>query len=461
MNRTQQILAALGLAVSVAGGVAACDSETTLGNTNPGSSGGGSGGGTDDGGAGDDGGTGDDGSAGDDGTAPDGGCVYTDNASFCACQKWTCGGFTVQDAKGNNQVVYCGQCPNTQYCVPDPAWGAGVGACGGTNPLAYNFQKQKVDMLVSMGENDNTTIDYGYAKNIGDGRGYTVGKVGFCTGTGDFIIVAQCYNMLKPGNVLQKYWSGLVYYNDLYVSSGNNQGETAKIDALGNFVSDVAAAAAEAPAGAQLENAFQICQDSLADADYLSAAAQHVDERGLQSALTAGFLYDTELNFGDEDDPSDGGTVGTKTVMARADTDYGSTLPKSFAGLPWEESKWLGYVIKERTLVMVTNSTWASAIDQNATWEAARRLNTASTNSPESGTKLDMDFNFVSQYQAGAAAPPSPCWTGLPGNPQPGGATVYTVTTNKSAGASENLWTATASKNGTQAYVDCPKNPTP
>jgi hypothetical protein len=149
-------------------------------------------------------------------------------------------------------------------------------------------------------------------------------------------------------------------------------------------------------------------------------------------------------------------------VMTRADKDYGSTLPKSFSGMPWEESKWLGYLIKERTLVMVANSTWASAIDQDATWEAARRLHTASTNSPESATNLDMDFDIVSQYQSGAAAPPAPCWAGLPDNPQPGGATVYTLSTNKSASASDKgLWAAAASKNTSQVFVDCPKNPTP
>jgi hypothetical protein len=460
MNRRHTILAVLGFALSVGAGLEACDTETSLGNTSVSSSGAGSSGGTgdDSGGGGDDGGGGGD----DGGTAADGGCVYTDNASYCACQKWTCGGFTVQDAQGNNQVVYCGQCPSNQYCVPDPAWGAGVGTCGGSNPLSYYFQKQKVDMLVSMGENDNTIINYGYAKNIGDGRGYTIGKVGFCSGTGDFIIVAACYNMLKPSNVLQKYWNALVYYNNLYVSSGNNQGDTAKIDAVGNFVTDVAAAAAEAPPSGQQENAFQICQDSLADADYLSAAAQHMSDRGLQSPLTAGFLYDTELNFGDEDDLSDGGTVGTKTVMARADKDYGSSLPKSFSGLPWEESKWLGYVIKERTLVMVANPTWATDIDQNATWEAARRLHTAATNSPQSGTNLDMDFDFVSKYQSGAAAPPAPCWTGLPDNPQASGGTVYTLSTDKTASATDKTqWTSIASKDTSQTLADCPKNPTP
>ncbi len=460
MNRMHAILEAMGLAVLVAGSIGACDSESSLGGPNyqppPGSGGGG-----DDSVATDDGGGSSSDDGGEGGAAPSKCPIVVDNASFCSCMNWTCGGFTITDANGNH-VVYCGQCPDAQYCMPDPVFGAGVGACGGTNPLSYRFQKQKVDMLVSMGENDNTTIDYGYAQNLGDGRGYTVGKVGFTTGTGDFIIVAQCYNMLEAGNLLQKYWSGLVYYNDLYVSSGNNQGDTTKIDALGNFVKDVAEAAAEAPAAGQTENAFQICQDSLADADYLSAAAAHVDARGFQAALTAGFLYDTELNFGDEDDPSAGGTVGAITVMARADNDAGSTLPKSFMGLPWEESKWLGYFIKERTLVMVGNSTWASDIDQNATWEAARRLHTPMTNSPESATNLDMDFDFVSQYQAGAAAPPGPCWTGLPDNPQPSGSTVYTVTTGKSASASnESLWQSTASKNTNQVYVDCPTNPTP
>lgn len=458
---------ALGLAVAVGGFLAACDKETSLGDSNGGSSSGsngssGSGGGS--GGTGDDSGGGDDGgSSADAGKCP----IYTNNAQYCACEGWTCGGETITDTTNTNYVVYCGQCPNTQYCVPDPVWGAGVGACGGTNPLTYRYQKQKIDMLVSMGENDNTIIDYAYAKNIGDGRGYTVGKVGFCTGTGDFIIVAQCYNMLQPNNVLQKYWSALVYYNNLYVSTGDNQGDTSKIDAIGDFSSDVAAAAAEAPDAGQTENAFQICQDSLADADYLSAAAAHLNQRGLQSALTTGFLYDTELNFGDEDDLADGGTVGTITVMSRADKDYGSTLPTDFTGKPWEESRWLGYVIKERALVMNGNETWESDIDQNATWEAARRLNTAKTNSPESATNLDMDFEFTSQYQSAAPAPPAPCWTGFPNNatnmpPQPSGATVYTVTTDKSASATDaGAWTANATQNKTQTYVDCPANPAP
>ena len=426
------------------------------------------GGGDDGGGSGDDGGTsgddggGDDGgSGGDDGGGPSSStCAYTDDKSFCACNGWTCGGITIADKAGVNESVYCGSCPNTQYCQPG-SQGVGVGTCGGSNPLQYEFQKQKIDILVSMGENDNTTINYSFAKNIGDGRGYTVGKVGFCTGTGDFITVAACYNDLKPGNILSKYWGhrdstgkatdGLIYYNDAYVASGMNQGETKLIDSLGSFVADVATAAGES------DGIFRKCQDAMADAFYLAASAQHATERGLKGALTIGFLYDTELNFGDDDDPK--GTVGTKTVMARADADYGATLPKDFTGKPWEESKWLGYLIKERVLVMDADKTWQSDIDQNSTWEAARRLQTASSNATETKTNLDMDYEFASKYKAGFAGSGAPCWTGLK-NGLDSQATVYLLTTDKKASATdETKWTATATKSS--GYAACPANPTP
>ncbi len=448
----QWIVRAMGLC-SALGMLSACDKMSTLGDTastQAGSSAGedaGSGGGSDDAG----------GSSG-----PN--CTYTDDKSFCACQGLTCGGVTLPDAKGINQSVYCGSCPNTQYCQYTDNTGPGAGTCGGTNPLAYSWQKQKVDMLVSMGENDDPTIQYGYAANISDGRGYTVGKAGFCTGTGDFIIVAACYNAAKPGNILSKYWGhrnsagvavdGLLYYDDLYVSTGDNQGATTLIDSLGNFPADVKTAAGES------DGIFRACQDSMSDAFNLAPAAQHIDERGLKGALTAGFLYDTELNFGDDDDPT--GTVGTNTVMKRADADYGADLPKDFTGMPWEESKWLGYLIYERVKVMAADSTWRTDTDQNATWEAARRLNSGSSNSPETGTDLSMDYDFVSKYKSGNSGAGTPCWTTGLASTLDTESSVYDVSTDKSASATdESLWTATWTAIASNPYAACPPNPTP
>lgn len=35
--------------------------------------------------------------------------------------------------------------------------------------------------------------------------------------------------------------------------------------------------------------------------------------------------------------------------------------PPDFTGKPWEESRWLGYLIKERTIVMSKDKTWQEA----------------------------------------------------------------------------------------------------
>jgi hypothetical protein len=380
-------------------------------------------------------------------------CAYKDDASFCACLgNYDCGGMSVKDSSGTLQTVFCGGCTGTQWCQPG-ALGPGIGHCGGTSPITYPWQRDKMNMLVSMGENDNTVINYPSCANIKDGRGYTIGQVGFCTGTGDFILVARCYNNLKPGNVLSKYWNALVSINDTFWSTGQNQGATTALDAVGKFCTDVKTAAGEA------DGIFDRCQDYIGDGNYLDAALQHMQDRGLTGMLTAGFLYDTEINFGEDDDIGPPALGGTKTVMMKADADYGAGLPTNFGGKLWEESRWLGFVIQERVVEMSNNSTWKSDIDQNATWEAARRLNTAKTNSPESGTNLDMSFDITSAYKAGAGS--APCWKKPPlGSTGDSQSSVYTVSLDKSASATdESKWKATAKKGG--SYANCPANPTP
>ncbi len=405
----------------------------------------------------DDGGpSGDD--AGDDDDIPD--CPYDKgDQAICECLKYNCGATTVEDKNHVYHAIFCGGCEEGKYCVPDGD-GAGVGTCGGTNPLAHKWQREKTDMLVSIGENDNTTIQYGFAKDINDGRGYTIGKVGFCTGTGDFIWVAACYNARKPGNVLEKYWGtrdakgvaqdGLIYYNDLFMEDAKNQKDHSKIDSLGKFTEDVAKAAED--------EEFKSCQDDVADALYLSTAIDHVTKRGLKGALTVAYLYDLELNFGDEDDPD--GTVGARTVMANADKAYGTGLPTDFADKPWEESKWLGLLIQERTKVMAADPTWEDAIDQNATWEAARRLHTGKSGSAASATDLSMDYDFISKYKAGNKDTVAPCWTTGLKTTKDTQAGIFTVSTDKSASATDQSKWRGKGVSGGGAAAACPANPT-
>ncbi|MEV7193760.1 chitosanase [Streptomyces sp. NPDC093510] len=50
---------------------------------------------------------------------------------------------------------------------------------------------------------------YRYIEDIDDGRGYTAGIIGFCSGTGDMLDLVELYTRRKPGNVLAKYLPAL------------------------------------------------------------------------------------------------------------------------------------------------------------------------------------------------------------------------------------------------------------
>ncbi|WAM00459.1 chitosanase [Streptomyces sp. Je 1-369] len=50
---------------------------------------------------------------------------------------------------------------------------------------------------------------YRYCEDIDDGRGYTAGIIGFCSGTGDMLDLVELYTRRKPGNVLAKYLPAL------------------------------------------------------------------------------------------------------------------------------------------------------------------------------------------------------------------------------------------------------------
>lgn len=57
--------------------------------------------------------------------------------------------------------------------------------------------RKEVFALVSSAENSSTDYaeQYAYIEDIGDGRGYTAGIIGFTTGTGDLLEVVERYDM--------------------------------------------------------------------------------------------------------------------------------------------------------------------------------------------------------------------------------------------------------------------------
>ena len=72
-------------------------------------------------------------------------------------------------------------------------------------------RKDTAMQLVSTAENSSTNwrAQYGYIEDIGDGRGYTAGIVGFCSGTSDMLALVTEYTRRAPGNKLARYLPAL------------------------------------------------------------------------------------------------------------------------------------------------------------------------------------------------------------------------------------------------------------
>ncbi|MDT5043663.1 MAG: chitosanase [Actinoplanes sp.] len=92
--------------------------------------------------------------------------------------------------------------------VPNPgARTAAPAVAGLDDPVKKDYALQ----LVASAE--NSTLDwrsqYGYVEDLGDGRGYTGGIVGFCSGTSDMLAVVTAYTRREPGNNLAKYLPAL------------------------------------------------------------------------------------------------------------------------------------------------------------------------------------------------------------------------------------------------------------
>ena len=71
--------------------------------------------------------------------------------------------------------------------------------------------------LVSAAENSSLDwrAQFAYIEDIGDGRGWTAGIIGFCSGTGDMLELVEAYTATRPANVLAGYLPALRAVDDL------------------------------------------------------------------------------------------------------------------------------------------------------------------------------------------------------------------------------------------------------
>jgi chitosanase len=262
--------------------------------------------------------------------------LYDCNAT--GAQKWTVsngalvnsGSGKCLDATGRSsangarlQIWTCTNGTNQRWALPG-------GGSGPTNPPSTppasgvnldNPAKKEVAMeLVSAAENSSLDwrAQFAYIEDIGDGRGYTAGIIGFCSGTGDMLELVQAYTNTKPSNVLAKYLPAL-----RAVNGGDSH---AGLDPT--FVRDWQSAAADPT--------FQAAQEAERDRVYFNPSVADGKSDGVR-ALGQFAYYDAAVMHGYE---------GMRSIRGRA---LKKAKPPSQGG---NESTWLNAFLDERVVEM-------------------------------------------------------------------------------------------------------------
>ncbi|MFJ4918685.1 chitosanase [Streptomyces sp. NPDC088725] len=186
--------------------------------------------------------------------------------------------------------------------APEPARATAtihtVAATGLDDPAKKDIAMQ----LVSSAE--NSTLDwkaqYGYIEDIGDGRGYTAGIIGFCSGTSDMLELVEAYTDSEPGNPLASYLPALRRVDGTDSHDGLDPGFTA------------------AWKQAAKDPVFQAAQNDERDRVYFNPAVNQGKQDGL-GTLGQFMYYDAIVMHGGGNDSTSFGSI-RKRALNQAQT---------------------------------------------------------------------------------------------------------------------------------------------
>lgn len=194
--------------------------------------------------------------------------------------------------------------------------------------LMTKTKKETAMELVSSAE--NSSLDwkkqYRYIEDIKDGRGYTAGIIGFCSGTGDMLEVVKNYTKEKPDNKLAPFLPALKKVN----GSDSHEG-------LGvNFE--------KAWQEASKDPVFQKAQNKIRDRDYFDPAVKRAQKDGL-SVLGQFIYYDAIVMHG----PGDGSVPAEQSFPGIRKSTLAKAKTPAQGG---SEREYLQTFLKERDKVM-------------------------------------------------------------------------------------------------------------
>jgi chitosanase len=207
-------------------------------------------------------------------------------------------------------------------CAAALAVSSALAGSAAAAPVLTPVQRHVADQLVSVFENSSTAIRYGYVANLHDGCGLTAGRAGFCSATGDMLLVVEDYAARRPGNPLAGY---------LPVLRRRAADRSASTHRLGSgFVRAWRAASKDA--------LFRAAQDAVVDREYFAPAARLAAQAGLATPLGVAIFYDTAIEHGVARDPD-----GLPSLIARTRRRAGG-MPKDGVA----EARWLSAFLTVR-----------------------------------------------------------------------------------------------------------------
>jgi chitosanase len=158
-----------------------------------------------------------------------------------------------------------------------------------TGPSAVTLtadQRRVAEQLVNVFEYSGSAARYDVVTDLGDGRGYTCGKIGFTTSSTEVRDVVEAYLARAPHSPLRRYLPRL---RELAASG---RGDTT---AMPDFPEEWARAAKD--------EVFRAVQDTIADRLTLDPALAAARRIGIRTALGVAILLDTAVQHGTSADP--------------------------------------------------------------------------------------------------------------------------------------------------------------
>jgi chitosanase len=205
-------------------------------------------------------------------------------------------------------------------------------------------QKLTAEQMTSFFENLTLEFQYASAEKLNDGRGFTVGRIGFTTGTSDALMVVRKYTELVPQNPLAKYLPELERLDD-----AEDKDETQNLELF-----------EEAWKTAAKDKIFRKIQDEFNDHLYFNPSQQLANECGLKYALSRAALYDACVQHGYEGTPDSLSSMLVKT----------NTLMNGSPKDGIDETLWLANFLKIRTAVLLdpddkdSKDEWADSVER-------------------------------------------------------------------------------------------------